>query len=536
MQRSYSLACLGAFGLAFIASDFTSPANAQWVTFVNQTSTRMPTGPGLNTPATSTTDVEEKDYAWGDVDNDGDIDLVCVRKQPFTTTGKRTNVLFMNEGVAQGHSINGVLVDRTAQYATATDVPGDLGFLTPTNDRDVVLADVNLDGWLDIITAPTLSDGSPKHIGHPRVYINLGEVDGVWQGFRFENFRIPNMAPPNFPTVHPRFCSVAAGDVTGDGYPDLYFGDYDSGGAEQYDYNNKLLINHGASNPGVFYDSGTTRMSANPGLLSAFGAASIICDMNGDGANDVVKQTSLASPTHVAVQHNNPANVGYFPDATYKIVNQTSPYFVSAGDLNNDGRLDLVISDDGADRYLLNTGNAANGTANFTTFTFQFQSGGDDGFASQSAVADLNNDGWNDVLISDVDVDIAGCSRRLHIYKNMANAPNVTLKEFSNPYVIPINMLNGTHNVAPMDINGDGWLDLVIGRCSGTQVWMNVPPTPPCPADIAGNDGVVNVADLMLVINSWGPATHGTPADLNNDGVVNVVDMLAVVNAWGQCP
>ena len=33
-------------------------------------------------------DVEEKDYAWADFDGDGDIDLVNVRKQPFTSTGK----------------------------------------------------------------------------------------------------------------------------------------------------------------------------------------------------------------------------------------------------------------------------------------------------------------------------------------------------------------------------------------------------------------------------------------------------------------
>src|SRR5688572_16884978 len=171
-----------------------SSSQAQWVNFTNATAARMPVGPGLNTASTSTGDLEEKDYAWGDVDQDGDTDLVCVRKQPFTSPGRRINVLFMNEGKAQGHSINGVLVDRSAQYAQAVDLnndgitdpqpAGDLGFNTPTNDRDVVLADVNNDGWLDIVTATTLSDGQPKIIGHPRVYMNLKELGGAWQGFR----------------------------------------------------------------------------------------------------------------------------------------------------------------------------------------------------------------------------------------------------------------------------------------------------------------------------------------------------------------
>ncbi|MAJ29601.1 hypothetical protein CBD41_10095, partial [bacterium TMED181] len=35
---------------------------------------------------------------------------------------------------------------------------------------------------------------------------------------------------------------------------------------------------------------------------------------------------------------------------------------------------------------------------------------------------------------------------------------------------------NGVHDVAVFDINGDGWLDMVIGTCTGTEVWMNEAP------------------------------------------------------------
>ena len=51
-----------------------------------------------------------------------------------------------------------MLVDRTAAYATASDIAGDQGFMTPTNDRDVELVDVDGDGWLDVVTATTLTD------------------------------------------------------------------------------------------------------------------------------------------------------------------------------------------------------------------------------------------------------------------------------------------------------------------------------------------------------------------------------------------
>jgi len=416
--------------------------------YTNQTNERL-----VCDPALGVNDVEEKDYAWGDLDLDGDIDLVCVRKEPFTSTGRNINVLFMNEG--------GTLVDRTAEYATATNVAGDNGFLTPTNDRDVVLHDLNGDGWLDMVTVTTLTDNTTKALSHPRVYMNLGEVDGLWQGFRFEDNRIPQMHD----TAGPRFCSLAIGDVTGDGHPDLYFGDYDSGGTQIFDFNNRLLINDGN---GFFTDESTQRMDSEM-LESAFGAASEIVDMNGDGVLDVVKQTSLNAPQHVAITYNDPNNEGFFDG--YDIIDQQAPYFVTAGDLNGDGRMDLVVVDDGSDHYYLNTGNGGDGFANFDTITLE----NSDGFGGNAIIRDLNNDGHQDVIVTDVDVDISGCTRTTHIYRNLGDAPNITLSEQS--VGISNNELQGVHDVAVFDINGDGWLDMVMGRCDSTEIWIQESPT-----------------------------------------------------------
>ena len=416
--------------------------------FTNQTAQRL-----ICDPALGISDVEEKDYAWGDLDLDGDIDLVCVRKQPFTSEGRNNNVLFMNE--------DGDLVDRTSEYATATDVAGDNGFLTPTNDRDVVLHDLDSDGWLDMITVTTLTDNSTKALSHPRIYMNLGEVDGIWQGFRFENARIPQMHN----TAGPRFCSLAVGDISGDGHPDLYFGDYDSGSSQIFDYNNRLLINDGNA---YFSDQSTQRMN-NDMLESAFGAASQMIDMNGDGVLDIVKQTSLNPPQHVAITYNDPNNEGYFNG--YDIIDQQAPYFVTCGDLNGDGRPDMVVVDDASDTYYLNTGNGGDGFANFTSITLE----NSDGFGGNAIIRDLNNDGHQDVIVTDVDVDISGCSRTTHIYRNLGNAPNITLDEQS--VGISNSQLQGVHDVAVFDINGDGWLDMVMGRCGSTEIWIQDSPT-----------------------------------------------------------
>jgi hypothetical protein len=50
------------------------------------------------------------------------------------------------------------------------------------------------------------------------------------------------------------------------------------------------------------------------------------------------------------------------------------------------------------------------------------------------------------------------------------------------------------------------------------------------PADVNG-DGVVNAADLSLVLGAWGAA--GGAADVNDDGTVDAADLSLILAAWG---
>jgi VCBS repeat protein len=512
-------------GAALVLS--AAPAFAQfnnaWVTYENQTSSRLVAATSLGV-----LDTEEKDYAVGDFNRDGWTDLVVVRKQPFTTPGKRAGVLFMNE--------NGVLTDRTSTFAVASDVPGDQGLMTPANNRDVVVADFNNDGWPDFATAVTISDSDPKYLSHPRIYMNQGAPGGNWQGFRFEQARSPQLfvldAAGNPGIAWPaRFCSIAAGDVDGDGDADIYLGDYD-GEASGRDINDRLWINNGS---GFFEDSWQQRMTSQM-LLSAFAASSNIADMNGDGQKDVVKNSGLNTPTQVSVAYHSRTSPTAFDLFQVPIAN--APYFASVGDLNNDNRLDIIETDDGDDRYILNQGNDGLGRVIWGPHTtFQFVSGDDDGFGSQSLAVDLDQDGFKDVMIADVDVDDptgystgAACpgappSRRMHIYHNLGNAPNVTLKEEAGTSgwvgVVGTGVadLRGTHNVAALDLDRDGDKDLVIGRTCSTEVWMNT--SNPCRTTVygqttnnsSGAPAVISVSGVPAAsVNTLQLSVSGLPA------------------------
>ncbi|MEO1369546.1 MAG: VCBS repeat-containing protein, partial [Acidobacteriota bacterium] len=337
-------------------------AQDDWVTYVEDPSR-------LNVPAAlGADDEQEKDYASGDLDKDGDLDVVVVRKVPFSVAGGHANVLMMNE--------NGVLTDRTA--ALAPD------FQDLTDDRDVILADFDGDTWLDIVTAGTFDE-------IPRIYMNRGETGGgVWLGFDYEPARIPS-----FPEG-PKFCAVAAGDVTGDGRPDLYFTDYDN------TLEDRLLINNGS---GFFTDETSTRMTSAM-VNSVFGTDAHIVDVNGDTFLDIVKNNASGEVPPPGFQASTDVfyNDGSGNFTIMDKIYEEAGYMIEPADFTQDGAVDFFIVDDGQDRYLRSAGNNAQGLATFTTHTVT-TSPNTIFFGGNVKFADLDDDGILDVLIADVDTD-----------------------------------------------------------------------------------------------------------------------------------
>ena len=488
-------------GALLAAAGLSATAGAQigvaWVEFSKQPSL-LAIDPLALSDATT-----QVSLRTGDLDQDGWDDVVAVRKQAASLLGKRTSFLFMNQG--------GVLVDRTAQYAAASDVPGDQGFLTLRNSRESGLGDVDVDGWLDVVVANTLSDGDPKHISHPGVYVNLGEDgSGAWQGLRVEHARVPQLLTlVGAIAVAPRFAGVAVADLTDDGAPEAYFVDYDGtqtgiGEPAGTDLNDRMLLNDGNG----FFTDGTATSFTTQQLNSAFGVDVEAIDANLDGAMDIVKCTTLNNPTAVRLLYNNPASPGNFSASGVSDCGTNAPYGFDVGNLNNDGIPDVAIADDGTDRFRLGASfDAVNKIVWGPLKTFSFVSGGDDGFAFNVFMRDLDGNGWNDVLITDVDVDIPGCQRRLHIYHNLGTVPgdpNLVLREESElasggtgagwKGVVGLTAvdLKGSYDLAFSDFDHDGDLDFLLGTCTGTKFVRNETNGEFCQTDLGlGSPGVI---------------------------------------------
>ncbi len=443
LLAAWSIACLLVVGGGVLVA--AAAAGGDWVTYTDETDTRLSSDPSVGS-----SDVREKDLATGDVDQDGDTDLIVVRKIPFTNAGGFRNVLFMNQ--------EGVMTDLTATLAP--------DFLDLTDDRDVELADVDGDGWLDIITAGTFHE-------QPRILMNLGEAGGIWQGFSYDLNRLPHLETPQ--GNGPFFCGLGVGDVTGNGRPDLYFTDYGSqaGLPGDADLEDRLLINDGS---GFFTDQTEARLT--PQMAdSTFGTDADVADMNGDGFNDIIKNNSsgtggfsdspLGVNPAVAILYNDGTGNFVFMDNVYT----AAPYMVEPVDFTQDGRLDLIVVDDGQDSYMINTGNDGSGHAQFTTHSVlgpntQF-------FGGNLTIADLDNDGVLDAMIADVDTDIPGCSRQLVLLQGQGTPPAISfadpLSGGSRPWTP-----QGVHDVQAFHINDDETLDLWISTCTGTLIFMGV--------------------------------------------------------------
>jgi hypothetical protein len=108
--------------------------------------------------------------------------------------------------------------------------------------------------------------------------------------------------------------------------------------------------------------------------------------------------------------------------------------------------------------------------------------------------------------------------------------------------------LNPTNTGLPLtqDLVAGQTYHLVIGSFSSTSGAVSgtlvidgpTQPPPSCLGDL-NLDGVVNGADLGLVLGAWGACPGDVPGclgDLNVDGVVNGADLGLLLGAWGACP
>ena len=429
----------------------------------------------LADPSLGVADVEEKDFATADFDNDGDIDLICVRKLPYTTFGNRTNVLFLN--------VDGVMTDSTFDFAP--------DFAIADNSRDVQVGEFNGDLWPDLIVANAGNDGSNGQ--QPRIFINLGaDPSGNWLGLEEQPERLPVLLSPG--GAEPNSCAVGVGDLTGNGVDDIYLLDYNNS------VEDRLLINDGT---GYFTDE--TSWMPSGFVNSGFATAGQIGDVNGDGWPDIIKN----SVPSVRIAYNEGGSSFGSPQD----LDVNSCYHFNLGDIDGNGVQDVFAVQDPQDQFLLNTSdpgtipviwqNVPIGASPLTG-----------GFGGNTYIVDLDADGDNDVVVTDVDTDVPSCGRRLSFLRNDGQNPPLLEDPYPPGQWTPAHH-NGTFDVAVADFNGDGIPDIWVGHCAGNDLYFQISNIP----DVLPPTQLTCTQQVLDVAINWNDAESYDLVRISRDGI-----------------
>lgn len=341
---------------------------------------------------------------WGDIDNDGDEDLILLPFD-FFSANLNTPATFRNDGGGN---------------FTAVD-PG----FEPSNYAAGTIADYDNDGNLDI-------------------YFTV---------FNDENKLYKGAGNFSFTKITGTPLTVAAGDIDDSSFSPMWV-DYTNDGRLDllivYEDNVNLLFKQNSD--GTFTQESTGEIATN----RFFGLDATWVDFDNDGDMDVFFVNGYDGNTNTdypCLLYRNNGNgtftnlgaIGFDPSS-----NTNSPISAAWGDYNNDGFLDVFV---------------ANQDAELTSTNYLYKNNGNGTFTKQAASAimepqtaatfggvwgDINNDGLLDLLTAKSGKNV--------IYLNQgATFAKVTAEKFNDPFSTNL-------GVSLADYNKDGLLDAALGH------------------------------------------------------------------------
>jgi hypothetical protein len=331
-------------------------------------------------------------------------------------------------------------------------------------NKGLVAGNFTHNGHTSVIATSTVVYNSGLNAGNLKAYLSAGAG----------SFASPTLTADGNDPLY-----LVAADLNGDGFLDVVSASYLDGSIN-------VFVNN-AQSPGSF---------TSPVTLQSPGVSQLaVGDMNGDGMPDIV-----AADFNVSLFVQSSPGVFAAPVTLYS----GGANWVAVGDLNHDGSADVALTDAVGVKILFHTGAAGSTTfaapvSVFTQTPNDFVQG-----ANIVAIADINGDGYNDLVITDPGPD-GGMAPTVSVLLQDPTHPGTFLAAVAYP-TPPQNL---ALSITVTDVNGDGLPDIVIGGSSQVAVLLQD----------ASHPG----AFLAATAYDAPSTTEVTVADVNGDGLPDIV-------------
>ncbi len=345
-------------------------------------------------------------FASGDIDNDGDQDLLMTGLGPGSGTA-----LYLNDG-------NG-------DFTEVSNTPFPIARFSVTE-----FVDLDADGDLDLFFTG-IASGGVQEFTH--IYLN----DGTGSFTQLSNPFLPEFGGSG----------AAIEDIDNDGDLDIIISAIDKNDEFVAD----TFLNDGNAN---FTPSGSSAF-----IPVKFAAVAFI-DVENDGDQDIIISGTQANDNALTRLYLNDGLGNYSMDTNTNF-EELSADDVDVADTDNDGDFDILISgmnDSFEVRTILYLNDGGGVFTDLTTVDLQQT------FAGTNAIADLDNDGDQDIVI--IGSQDGG----------LPNIFNIVYENLGDNVFEPAITLGGEYIAACVvdDFNGDGLSDIIIqGFVDDTNVYWN---------------------------------------------------------------
>ncbi|MDC1162363.1 FG-GAP-like repeat-containing protein, partial [Tenacibaculum sp.] len=402
-------------------------------------------------------DAYDGDLAWGDYDNDGDLDLLLTGRKSISAVPDPISKLYTNNGgtFTELSSANLIAVERSAAAWGDYDNDGDLDLLlTGLNAGNIAVTKIytnNSGTFTELATAnlPGITSGDVAWGD----YDNDGDLDIALTGSGISKI---------YTNTNGAFTELVSANLPGLGSGALAWGDYDNDGDLDVvltGYTGSLDVSKIYTNTnGVF----TEHTSAN---LTGVSYSSVAWgDYDNDGDLDILVSGFTGSANITKIYTN---TAGSFTElATANLPGITSGDVVW-GDYDNDGDLDVLIVGNLFTRIYINTAGV------FTRLLVNyFPKIGN----SNGVWGDYDNDGDLDMVLSGSTATFSFTSK---IFKNNSSIANTAPTAPTNPTAVvngnEVSLSWTASTDAQTPSNGLSYNIYIKENPIGTPIYINSP-------------------------------------------------------------